>query len=232
MITNGALITFYISIIGLVLIVSRNLRTNRSHLINKIYVAFSMILIEWMIALIGMRFTAPGDEIMLYVWDALSNFGTSLAPVLLLLIALVFTHHYDQLPKRVRGLFLVPLLTNVMIWTNPLHHLHYKHFSVIASEVVFGPYMYISGGYSYLCMIAAIVIILHFAFKSNNRLYMQQAVMFSLGMLIPLAVSMLATLKILNLSIAATPISFVFTVIFHGIAIEKLNFLNITPIAT
>lgn len=46
MITNGALITFYISIIGLVLIVSRNLRTNRSHLINKIYVAFSMILIE------------------------------------------------------------------------------------------------------------------------------------------------------------------------------------------
>lgn len=79
--------------------------------------------------------------------------------MLLLLIALVFTHHYDQLPKRVRGLFLVPLLTNVMIWTNPLHHLHYKHFSVIASEVVFGPYMYISGGYSYLCMIAAIVII-------------------------------------------------------------------------
>ena len=232
MITNGALITFYISIIGLVLIVSRNLRTNRSHLINKIYVAFSMILIEWMIALIGMRFTAPGDEIMLYVWDALSNFGTSLAPVLLLLIALVFTHHYDQLPKRVRGLFLVPLLTNVMIWTNPLHHLHYKHFSVIASEVVFGPYMYISGGYSYLCMIAAIVIILHFAFKSNNRLYMQQSVMFSLGTLIPLVVSMLATLKVLDLSIAATPISFVFTVIFHGIAIEKLNFLNITPIAT
>lgn len=72
MITNGALITFYISIIGLVLIVSRNLRTNRSHLINKIYVAFSMILIEWMTALIGMRFTAPGDEIMLYIWDALS----------------------------------------------------------------------------------------------------------------------------------------------------------------
>ena len=43
---------------------------------------------------------------------------------------------------------------------------------------------------------------------------------------------MLATFKVLDLSIAATPISFVFTVIFHGIAIEKLNFLNITPIAT
>ena len=76
-----------------------------------------------------------------------------MAPVLLLLIALVFTHHYDSLPKKVRGLFIVPVLTNIMIWTNPLHHLHYKHFSVIASEVVFGPYMYISGGYSYLCMI-------------------------------------------------------------------------------
>ena len=74
MITNGALITFYISIIGLVLIVSRNLRTNRSHLINKIYVAFSMILIEWMTALIGMRFTAPGDEIMLYILGRIVQF--------------------------------------------------------------------------------------------------------------------------------------------------------------
>ena len=141
MITNGALITFYISIIGLVLIVSRNLRTNRSHLINKIYVAFSMILIEWMTALIGMRFTAPGDEIMLYIWDALSNFGTSMAPVLLLLIALVFTHHYDSLPKKVRGLFIVPVLTNIMIWTNPLHHLHYYMVEVtplIMNKVIVG----------------------------------------------------------------------------------------------
>ena len=33
MISNTALMTFYISIIGLVMIISRNLRTNRSHLI-------------------------------------------------------------------------------------------------------------------------------------------------------------------------------------------------------
>ena len=232
MITNGALFIFYVSIIGLVLIVSRNLRTNRNHLINKIYVAFSLILIEWMLALIGMRFTGMNNTFMLYIWDSLSNFGTSMAPVLLLLIAIVFTRHYDHLPAKTRWLLVVPVLTNIVIWTNPLHHLHYRHFSVIASEVQFGPYMYVSGGYSYLCMICAIGMMLHYAFKSNNRLYMQQAVMFSLGTLIPLVVSMLATFKLLDLSIAATPISFVFTVIFHGIAIEKLNFLNITPIAT
>ena len=92
--------------------------------------------------------------------------------------------------------------------------------------------MLISGGYSYLCMLLSILIIMNFAFKSHNSLYMRQALLFSLGNLIPFAVSMLATFKILNLSTAATPISFVFTVIFHGIAIERLNFLNITPIAT
>ena len=232
MISNTALMTFYISIIGLVMIISRNLRTNRSHLINKIYAFLALALIEWMIALIGMRFSRPDDQIALYFWDALSNLGVSLTPALSLLIAIVFVRHYARLPKKTAWLFVIPLLTNIMIWTNPLHHLHYRQFSVIASEVVFGPYMLISGGYSYLCMLLSILIIMNFAFKSHNSLYMRQALLFSLGNLIPFAVSMLATFKILNLSIAATPISFVFTVIFHGIAIERLNFLNITPIAT
>ena len=118
MITNGALFIFYVSIIGLVLIVSRNLRTNRNHLINKIYVAFSLILIEWMLALIGMRFTGMNNTFMLYIWDSLSNFGTSMAPVLLLLIAIVFTRHYDHLPAKTRWLLVVPVLTTAHLY-NP-----------------------------------------------------------------------------------------------------------------
>ena len=93
MISNTALMTFYISIIGLVMIISRNLRTNRSHLINKIYAFLALALIEWMMALIGMRFSRPDDQIALYCWDALSNLGVSLTPVLSLLIAIVFVRH-------------------------------------------------------------------------------------------------------------------------------------------
>ena len=88
MISNTALMTFYISIIGLVMIISRNLRTNRSHLINKIYAFLALALIEWMIALIGMRFSRPDDQIALYFWDALSNLGVSLTPVRLSLSAI------------------------------------------------------------------------------------------------------------------------------------------------
>ena len=42
---------------------------------------------------------------------------------------------------------------------------------------------------------------------------------------------MLVTLKIVYLSIAATPIAFLFTIVCHGIAVYYLNFLNIKPLA-
>jgi len=80
-------------------------------------------------------------------------------------------------------------------------------------------------------MISAVIIMLNFTIKSHSRLYLNQAVLFALSNIIPCVVSFMATLKIMNLSITATPIAFIATVFIHGISISKLNYLSITPIA-
>lgn len=80
-------------------------------------------------------------------------------------------------------------------------------------------------------MISAVIIMMNFTIKSHSRLYLNQAILFALSNIIPCVVSFIATFKILNLPITATPIAFIGTVFIHGISISKLNYLSITPIA-
>ena len=52
-----------------------------------------------------------------------------------------------------------------------------------------------------------------------------------MGLLIPLGVNIVATLRLVELSIAATPMAFFLTILCHGYAIYFLNFMNIKPVA-
>ena len=218
------------AILGLIILIIYNLRGENRKLIHNIYVAFSGLIISWLACILCMRFTPPDNQTLLYVWDSLSNFGGAFVPVLALLVAICFVHNGVSMPKWSWLLLIVPTVTVIMVWTNPLHHLHYEVFSVFTDEVKFGPYMMAQGIYSYVCLIASMVILLNFGLR-NRSIYFLQSLTICVGNLIPALVSMAATFKWLSLSIAATPIAFLATVLLHSIAIYKLNFLNIAPIA-
>lgn len=199
-------------------------------LIHKMYLMLAGCYGICVIALLGMRFTAPTNLDLLFVWDAWTNATGAFMPVLSLAIALVFVKGWERLPKWAYALFIMPILTNVIVWTNPWHHLQYQVFSIIKSEIVFGPYMYLSGIYSYLCLVASLLLMLTFAWKNRSRLYLLQCIMFSLGGLCPLLVSIVATFTS-NMPITATPLSFIPTIVFNGVAIYQLHLLDIRPIA-
>ena len=231
MISNYLVIIFIIVIIFILSFILRSYDKGQKHLIYRLYYLLSFSLIVWLIALIGMKFTTFSDVKQLYFWDSLTYMGVAFAPAFSLVIALAFVNHYEKLPKLYYFFFFIPLLTNIMVWTNPLHNLHYVHFSIIASEVTFGPYIYFSGLYSYICMISAVLIMMNFTIKARNSLYIKQALMFALSNIIPTVVSFIATFKLLDLPITATPIAFIVTILLHGYSISKLNYLSITPLA-
>ena len=232
MISDTTAVIFSIVLVALVVFCSWLLHYRREFLLPKIYLAVAVSYIIWVLALIIMRFTSPDDSTGLYILDSVTNIGTATMPVLCLLIALAFVRNWDKLPKKALWLFAVPMLTIIMVWTNPLHHLYYVNFSVVRSEIVFGPYIYFSGMYNYACMALGIVLMARFMSYSPTKLYVQQGIMYILGVVIPLFVSIIATVGVINLSIAATPLSFVATLFFHGIAIYQLHMLDIQPIAT
>lgn len=230
MVSDGVAIIFGIYIVVMVGFIAKNIKDKKTELIHKLYYIMSMILVIWDLMLLIIKFVDPKDIVTLRILDAIMYLGPC-TPVLALLIVLAFVRGDRRLPRRYYLLLIVPAVSFLVVCTDPLHHLFYEHFSLNSSEVRLGPYIYISAIYSILCIIASIVIMIQFAYKNRSRLCLKQAILFCLGNIIPVAVNICVSLRILDWGIAATPLSFIFTSIFHGYAIYKLHFFDIRPIA-
>ena len=172
MIPDYAAIIFTCLLVVCVIFIGYSLFTQkRQQLIQKLYMALCLVFSAWPVAMLGMRYTDPGNTAALFRWDAFSYLGATFTPVIMLLIAVAFANGKETLPRGWVSLLAVPVITNAVVWTNPIHHLQYRVFSIIRSEIVFGPYIYVSGFYTYLCLICATVVLIRFGMRSNSRLY-------------------------------------------------------------
>jgi signal transduction histidine kinase len=226
---GAAILAFCVLLLAL--FITFILRKQEKRLFNLLYVAYSAALIVWMMSLLGMWISDPADQTAMYIFDASSNIGVVTGPVILMIASIVYTKNIVRLDKKYLLLFVVPVISQIAIWTNPIHHLFYTYFSVMADQVQFGPLMMVHAAYSYGCVAFAFYIMIRFAVR-NSSYFHKQIVLFCLGNSIPLIVSLLATTKLIPLSIIATPLAFMGVVVFHGLAIFRFNFLNLTPIAT
>lgn len=231
MVSNLSAVIFVVCLIAIALFCIWSVKTGRMQLIHKLYLMISLSFALWSVAMLGIKFTDLADKPVLFLFDAMTYVGGAFAPVFTLCIALVFAKGYEKMPKWSWALFIMPVLTTVVVWTNPWHHLMYRVFSVIKSEIVFGPYMYVAGLSSYVYLTVSIVLMISFAVKNGSGLYRKQCLLFCLGGLCPLIVSMIATFSPVNMPITATPLSFIPTIVFNGIAIYQLHLLDIRPIA-
>lgn len=233
MISSFSATVFGISLIFVVLFTIWSLTScKQRQLLHRLYLYLVLLYAFWAIIMLAMRFTPSSNTDTLQLLDALTYIGGGMIPVFYLLVCYCFTRAIDRLPKWHFLLFAVPVLTVGICLTNNFHHLQYKVFSIIRSEIVFGPYLPINGVYSYLCLISSAVLLFIFARRNPSKLYIGQCAMLALGGLCPLAVSILATFSGLDFPITATPLSFMLLVLFNGIAIYRLNLLDITPVAT
>ena len=132
--------------------------------------------------------------------------------------------------KKLRLLYILPIITLLVVWTNDLHHLFYKVYSINISENVYGPFFYVYSIYSYLLIFIAFVTLLITSMKKSGFFSIQTFLMI-LGGLIPITVNILGTLKIIPMTIYITPILFIVTSICYYLAIFKFKALNITPVA-
>lgn len=207
------------------------IRSRQLALIHKIYFAAASSLVIWLLAMIGFRYTSPDQTGPLMLLDAVTTSCGALIPPFSLLFAICYTKEDNYLPKRYWALLAMPVLTMVMVFTNPYHHLYYEVFSLSSTEVQFGPYFFVHSAYTYFCAALAIVIIIRFAIKTKMRLHILQAILFTIGSLFPSIVNLLVVTNVIESTVALTPISFSVTMLFHGIIIYRLHFFDIKPIA-
>ena len=232
MISTLSLWIFIIALFSLVVFSIWSLRSNHKRgLLHRLFLVLAVAYASWIIPLIAMYFVDVTDTRITFVLDCMMQPGGALCAPIYLCIAVVFVTGEEKVTRLMYGSFIIPIITMLMAWTNDLHHLYYEAFSTIRKQIVFGPYIIVSGAYNYVVLVLALVIVVRLGIKKNNTLYWKQCVMLIVSGLCPLLTSMFATFSGRDVPITATPISFMATLVFCGIAIFHLHILDITPIA-
>lgn len=233
MVSNASVVIFIIALLVLCVFFMWSIPTKKKRLLlHKLYMILAVAYSSWIIQLIILRFVPIERSTAIYLLDCLMQPGGALCTPLYLCIAVAFVTGKEALPSWLKWLFVLPVLTILVAWTNPIHHLYYETFSVVRSQIVFGPYIIVSGLCNYLFLIGAIVYMIYYGFKNSSALYWKQFAMLATSGLCPLGVSMYATFSGSDVPITATPLSFMVTLLLNGIAIFQLNMLDIVPIAT
>ena len=233
MVSEISVIIFIVALIVLsaFFIWSKFTRKKRQ-LLNNLYLMLAVAYASWIIPLIVMHFVSMENQQLLYILDCAMQPGGALCAPLYLAIALTFISGQEKLPRWLKMSFFFPAATIFVSWTNPLHHLYYETFSVVKSEIVFGPYILVSGLCNYIFLIVAIVYMIRFAVMNKSNLYWKQCLLFIISGLCPLIINMYATFSGKDVPITATPLSFMVTLVLNGFAVTQLHMLDITPIAT
>lgn len=157
--------------------------------------------------------------------------GTCFLPISIYFTGLTFTNTKIKFKKRYLLLFIVPILSLLVLWTNNIHHLFYITYSSSFLDTEYGPYFYIHTVYSYSLMIIGIMRLLTFSIK-NSGLFSKQSIFITIGLACPILVNILGSfLKIVPMTVFATPITFSISIICFSFAIFKFDFLSVTPIA-
>lgn len=113
----------FVAIIAMLVFLLRGLRKGNYKLIHRLYFFVTVTIIIWMLGVIAANFVDPSNEEMLRICDAITYVGGAFAPVFSLLIALAFTLGLEKLPKKYYLFFILPVVTNLIAWTNPHHFL-------------------------------------------------------------------------------------------------------------
>ena len=208
----------------------RNIRKNQKNK-KQIYYAFiSMVVLMliWTISLIA-QILCQNTAISPVYFEYTAAFGGCFISVAFFFLALIFSKTKINFKLRYLLLFIIPILSTAVLWTNDSHHLFYITYTTNTATTVFGQYFPVHSIYTFLLFGISIFFLLRSSFK-NSGFFSRQSIFIVIGVFIPLAVNMAGLLGIPS-EIYITPISFTFTLYFFALAVFRFGLMKISPIA-
>lgn len=164
-------------------------------------------------------------------------FGVTYCSVFFLIFAIVYVKQYLNFSLKHYTLFIIPTITNIILWSNDYHRLFYREYGS-GPKFSFGPCFYIGISFTWIYILVGIGYLVYFSIK-NSGFFSKQTRLIILGSLIPipsniswivgnmLGIDFLKFYSPYDIS----PISLTITIMFYALAIFKFDFLNIVPIA-
>ncbi|MPL94268.1 hypothetical protein SDC9_40418 [bioreactor metagenome] len=159
-------------------------------------------------------------------------------PILYLYLALSFSRKDHFLKKKhlTYSLLIVPVLLNILLWTDPYHGLIRQDISLSTDSIVptiskrFGIAMYPFAAYNFSLTVVTLVLLLN-AWKDKKFPHRSQAKYLFIGLLIPTFANFLHFLGINLYNIDLTPASFAATGMLLTYGIFRHGLFDLVPIA-
>ena len=205
-------------------------KTNQKNQLAEVFPINFILIILWNISLI-LQICFSGNASVKPIWfDYIAYIGICFLPVSLLFTGRVFANTKIKFKKSDLLLFVIPLISLLVLWTNDIHNLFYKYYSTDINDCVYGNYIYIHHLYSYALMFIGILYLIRYSIK-NSGFFSKQSLLIIMGMSVSLLINILGSFQLIPISVYITPISFTITILFVAIAIFKFDFLKVAPIA-
>lgn len=163
-------------------------------------------------------------------FEYITYLGNAFLSIALFFAVITFTNTKIAFKKKYLLLFIIPIISLIVLWTNDLHHLFYIEYSIYPSQTIYGQFLHIYNAYTLGLLIISLIYLLKYSIK-NSGIFSKQAIMIIIASLIPITINVMSTFRIVDFTIYITPISFAITIVLLTFAIFKFKFLRVTPVA-
>ena len=171
-------------------------------------------------------------------WNKATYFGIVTTPILWFLFSLEYTERKDWITrKRLIAVFVFPVITILMTWTNGFHHLFWSTDGVLIQEggvllrsAENGIWFWIHTVYSYFFLVAGTIMVVR-ALLHWPAQYRGQMIWILLAIFAPWILNIVQIFQLLPIVIDLTPFAFTLTGIGMGFALFRHRLLDLAPVA-
>ena len=222
------LILVFVSAI-LIFFLKRLIKPKEKKNLSKIFIIIFALMLFWLVCMILQIIFLDKYNINLKYFFDLYYISIVFLPVAFYFMTIIFENGKVKFKWSYILLFIIPITSLILLWTNDLHHLFYKEYSMNIS-ITYGPWFYVHTYYTYLLFVVSLIKLLRYSIK-NSGFFSKQAILLIVGSLVPIIVNMLGSIGSISMSIYETPIAFSVTIICFTIGIFKFDLFKIAPIA-
>jgi signal transduction histidine kinase len=221
-------ITFFLAVYTL-----RHTKENRGAQI----LTFYLLAVTGLVVCNVLELVTPTPQGTLF-WAKVSYLFITTTPVIWFTFILHYTSHTLWLQKkRYPVLWVLPVITTLLAWSNDAHHLIWGEIAYrpihqfLAMQVTHGLGFWLFAIFGYGLYIFGTVIVLR-EFLPSQRVYRIQSKWLLLGSVTPLAANLIYLFQIIpGLTKDYTPIVFATAGIFFAVAMFKHRLFDLTPVA-
>ncbi|PDW01333.1 hypothetical protein A9Q02_21050 [Candidatus Chloroploca asiatica] len=192
--------------------------------------SLSSVIWSWTYALHWSNVFRPSE----FFWLDMTYVGVVLSAPALLIFAFSYTGLREYVTKRwIARLFIIPVLTLILLWTDPLHGLFFGGMRVYGDSMIYsgGVGFWLNVLFLYSCVIIALVVLPQAFFRYPRRYFSQVGVIL-VGVSLPFTANILAFSGIHPFpGMDLTPLIFSVTGLFIAVAIFRYHFLDIMPVS-